>query len=154
MIAAAHRRNGLVLLAGLALLAGCSFEMPSFLGREGGGDSFYQLRGEPPPPPRGVPIRQAALERGLHGVILRVAGEAPTQGYWGAQLRPLNDGAPDAAGVLSFELLAIPPASPQAVGAQRTRVVTAAVFVPNKALEDLRGFRVAGAGAVETLPLR
>ena len=51
MIAAAHRRNGLVLLAGLALLAGCSFEMPSFLGREGGGDSFYQLRGEPPPAP-------------------------------------------------------------------------------------------------------
>ena len=42
----------------------------------------------------------------------------------------------------------------QAVGAQRTRVVTAAVFVPNKALEDLRGCRVAGAGAVETLPLR
>ena len=154
MIAAAQMRNGLVLLAGLALLAGCSFEMPSFLGREGGGDSFYQVRGEPPPPPRSVPIRQTALEHGLHGVILRVAGETPTQGYWGAQLRPLGNGAPDAAGLLSFELLAIPPASPQAVGAQRSRVVTAAIFVPNQALRDLRGFRVAGAGAVETLTLR
>jgi hypothetical protein len=40
------------------------------------------------------------------------------------------------------------------VGPARTRTLTAAIFVPNLALKDLRGFRVAGNGAVQTLPLR
>ena len=48
----------------------------------------------------------------------------------------------------------MPPAAPEAVGAERTRSLTAAVFMPNLALKNLRGFRVAGGGAVETLTLR
>ena len=97
-------RNGLLLLAAAGIAAGCSMEIPDFLGREGGGGGFYSVRGEPPPEPRSVPLRQAAAEPALHGVILRVAGEAPTQGFYSAQLRPLAGGAPDAAGILSFEL--------------------------------------------------
>jgi hypothetical protein len=148
-------RNGLSWLAGLVLLAGCSVDMPSFVGREGGGDGVYQLGGgTPPPAPRALALREAALEPGLHGTILRVIGEAPTQGYYGAALRPLGSGDPDAAGVLSFELVATPPAAAGTVGPARTRTLSAAIFVPNKALEDLRGFRVAGAGAVETLTVR
>jgi hypothetical protein len=145
-------RNGLLLLAGLALCA-CSMEIPSFLGREGTGSEFYSVRGQPPPDPVPVPLRQATLERALHGVIVRVDGEAPTQGYYAPALVPLAGGAPDAAGILSFELMAVPPTSPQAIGPARTRQITAAVFIPTLALKNLRGFRVSGGGTVHTLPL-
>jgi len=146
-------RNGLSLLVGAGLLAGCSMEIPGFVGREGQASGTYSLRREEAPPPRPVALRQAAAERALHGVILRVAGEAPTQGYYSATLRPIGTGA-DAAGILSFELVAVPPSAPEAVGPARSRTLTAAVFVPNLALKDLRGFRVAGLGSVQTLPLR
>jgi hypothetical protein len=151
MIGGGRMRNGLLLLAGLGL-CGCSMEIPSFLGREGGGGEFYNVRPEPPPDPVPVPLREATLERALHGVIIRVDGEAPTQGYYSAALVPLGNG-PDAAGILSFELMAVPPAAPEAAGPARTRQITAAVFIPTLALKNLRGFRVSGGGAVRTLPL-
>ena len=144
-------------MVALAALAGCSVEIPGFLGREGdtsGTAGTFRVRGEPLPDPRPVPLRAATLERALHGVIVRVEGEAPTWGFYGARLRPLGGGAPDAAGIMSFELVAIPPQPPEPAGAARSRLVTAAVFVPTLALKDVRGFRVAGAGQVQTLPLR
>ena len=144
--------NGLLLLAGLGLLAGCAFEVPSFLGREGGGDGTYQLGGEERPEPRQVPLRQAEAERALHGLILRVEGEARPQGYHTAELRPVGEA--DAAGILGFELVATPPSEVTPVGPARTRQLSAAVFLPNPVLEDLRGFRVAGGGTVRTLTLR
>ena len=108
MIRGGRLRNGLLLLVGAGLLAGCSMELPGFVGREGQASGTYSLRREEAPPPRPVYLRQAAAERALHGVILRVAGEAPTQGYYAAILRPIGPG-PDAAGILSFELVAVPP---------------------------------------------
>jgi hypothetical protein len=135
-------------------VAGCTMEIPDFVGREGGGAGSYSLRREPQPDPRPVPLRAATLERALHGVIVRVEGEAPTWGFHDAALRPLGGGAPDAAGIMSFELVAVPPQPPEPAGAARSRRLTAAVFVPTLALKDVRGFRVAGAGQVQTLPLR
>jgi hypothetical protein len=146
-------RNGLLLLASAWLLAGCSVEIPDFLGREGGDDSRYRLGGEELPDPVPVAMRSATAERALHGVIVRVEGEAPTQGYWGAELRPVGGGEPDAAGVVSFRFMAVPPASVEAVGPARTRQLSAAVFVPNLALRQTRAVRVAGIGTAETLPL-
>ena len=114
MIGGGTPRNGLALLAGLCLLAGCGGGMPSFLGREGSTDGVYNLRGEPLPEPRNLFLRQAAAEPALHGVILRVVGEAPTQGLVGRrapaarrrragrrrdrQLRARRDPAADGAG--------------------------------------------------------
>jgi hypothetical protein len=146
-------RNGLMLLAGVALLAGCSVEIPSFMGREGGGQGFYNVRGEPPPEPVRLALREATLERALHGVIIRVDGEAPTQGYFSAALVPLNNGVPDEAGIVTFEFMAVPPSTTQAIGPARSRQITAAVFLPTLALKNIRGFRLAGAGTAQTLPL-
>jgi hypothetical protein len=154
MIGGGRVRCGLMVLVALGPLAACSVELPSFVGREGQSDGAYRLGGEPLPEPRAVPIQQAVLERGLHGMILRVHGAAPSQGYYGAQLAPLAGGAPDAAGIVSFEFVAIPPDAPQAIGPARTRALSAAVFFPTLALEDMRGVRVAGAGSAQTLPLR
>ena len=144
-------RKGLVLLAGLLPLAGCSMEVPGFLGREGDASGFYSIRGEPAPEPVQIPLRIATLEPALHGVLIRVEAEAPTQGYYSARLEPLNDGRPDQAGIVTFQLLATPPASPGAIGPARTRAMSAAVFMPTLALKNIRAFRVAGGGNVVTL---
>ena len=132
-------RARFIILASLAALAGCTVELPGFLGREGSGTGSYQLNDdEPAPDPVAVPLRTAEAERALYGVIVRAQGVAPTQGYYGAQLAPTAAG-PDAAGILGFELIAIPPSLPEAVGPERTRLLDAAVFLPNLALRDLRG---------------
>jgi hypothetical protein len=154
MIGGGLMRNGLLLLAALGALAACSMELPSFLGREGTSEGFYNVRGEPPPEPRSVPVREAVLERGLHGMIVRVRGEAPTQGFYAARLAPVSGGEPDAAGIISFEFVAVPPSAPQAIGPARTRELSAAVFFPSLALKDVRGFRIAGAGSVQALVIR
>ncbi len=95
-------------------------------------------------------LREAAAERALFGVIVRVDGEAPSQGYYGAQLRPLAGSTAD---TLNFELVAVPPAGAEAVGSARSRELSAAVFVPNLMLKKLRTVRVSGGGAVRTLSL-
>ena len=150
-------RNGLLLLAGAgaSLLAGCGGGVPSFLGREGeGNNGFYTIGGAPPPaPPKPVPLRLATAEPALHGVIVRVESEAPQQGFYAAQLRPVGNG-PDAAGILSFEVVALPPDAPETIGPARTRTLSAAVFVPNLAMKNLRGVRVTGGGSTQTMPLR
>ena len=145
-------RNGLLLLASAWLLAACGGGMPDFLGREGG-TGYYRLGGEVPPEPVPVAMRSATAERALYGAIVRVEGEAPTQGYWGAALAPIGDGAPDAAGVVSFRFVAIAPAAAEAVGPARTRQLSAAIFVPNLALKQTRAVRIAGLNTAETLPL-
>ena len=98
-------------------------------------------------------MRSATAERALHGVIVRVEGEAPTQGYWGAELRPLGDGAPDAAGVVSFRFVAVPPAGVEAVGPARTRQLSAGSSSRTSRLRRPGRCGVAGLDAAETLPL-
>ena len=155
MIRAGSLLNGLLLLAAAGALAACSMDVPDFVGRDGGGDGFYRLGGEtPPPPPRPVALREATAERALHGVILRVVGETPTQGFFSATLVPLNGGAPDKAGILAFQFVASPPATPHTVGPPRTRIVSAGVFMPTASLKNLRGFRVDGMGSQQTVMLR
>ena len=147
--------KGLTLLATAGLAAGCSMEMPDFVGREGNaGNSFYSLRGEPVPDAVPVPMQSATTEPALYGMILRVEGVAPTWGYHTATLRPLSDG-PDGAGIMSFQFMAVPPGGSEPAGAPRTREISAAIFVPNISLKKLRGFRVTGVGGqVQTLPIR
>jgi hypothetical protein len=145
--------KALSLLAGLALLAGCSMEVPGFLGREGNAAGFYSVRGEPAPDPEPVALQTAVLERALHGVIVRVEAVAPTQGYYSATLVPLNDGEPDAAGIVTFQLVAMPPPEAQAAGPARTRTMSAATFLPTLGLKNVRAVRVAGVGTATTLTL-
>jgi hypothetical protein len=146
-------RNGLLLLAGAAVLAGCSMEIPDFMGRQSSSGTYnLNILGkkEPLPEPRPVQLRQAVAERALFGVIVRVTAEAPTQGWHTAQMVPVGTG-PDKAGILSFQLMALPPASPQPVGPVQTRVLTAAVFIPSITARKLNGYRVAGGTSIQTV---
>ncbi len=127
-------------------------DMPGFLGREGNANANYGAASkEDIPDPVPLPLTMAVAERAGGGVILRVEGVSPTQGFYAATLLPLNDGAPDAAGVVTLELVAVPPAAPGAVGPERTRQLSAAAFYPNRMLKPITGFRVRGGQNVITV---
>lgn len=88
-------------------------------------------------------IRDLTIERVPGGAIARVTGVADLQGPYEVRLMPLNDGAP-VGGVLSYELRALSvPYSP--VGTERSRTLTAAVFVTDQDLAGVREIRVLGA---------
>jgi hypothetical protein len=144
----------LLLALPMLLLAGCSVQVPEFLGRDGTGGGSYSLRPEPLPEPVPIPMRMARAERGLRGQIVRVEAVAPTQGFFAAELMPLGGGVPDANGVMSYRLVARPPQTPQAVGPERTRELHAAVFVPDRALRNMRAVRITGSNTSQTLSLR
>lgn len=157
----------LATLAGLALLAGCGVlpaserydpipdEEPE---RRRGAAVPGALAGlftrRPPELPDAVAVpglREAAVERTSGGVILRVTGVAPTQGYFSPTLAA--QGAPDAAGLLTVSFLAVPPLEPQAVGPERTRLLLAAAYASDLELRGVRGFRLVTGPTVRTLPL-
>lgn len=135
-------------------LAGCSAQVPDFLGREGDGGGAFTVRPDPLPDAVPLPMRSARAERGLRGYIVRVEAVAPTQGYHSAELVPLNGGQPDQNGVLPYELRARPPSTPQATGPEQTRELRAAVFVPTRALRNMNAVHITSATSAQTLPLR
>ena len=150
-------RRGLPLLLALAALSGCSTGIPDFLGREGDQSGTFTLGDDAPEgayDPVEVPLTAAVLERGLHGVIVRAESIAPSQGYYGAQLQPVGPAAgPDETGILALRLVALAPYTPQDIGPPQTRRLTAALFLQNVTLRDVKAIRVSGAGQSKTLPL-
>ncbi len=155
-------------LAACALLTGCTFALwdrpqpqPAEAAvEEDGGGGRSVLTGILTGPERVLPdavqvagLREASVERAFGGVILRVTGIAPTQGYFNAMLRPENGGQPDAAGIMTVTLVAVPPPAPEAVGPERTRLLLAGAFLQDRDLRDIRGFRVVAGGTSQTLPL-
>ncbi len=150
-------RRGLPLLLALAALGGCSNGIPSFLGREGEQTGTFTFGDDTPEgayEPVDVPLTSALIERGLHGVIVRVESIAPTQGYYAAQLAPVQaDIRADETGILTLRLTALAPTTPQDVGAPATRRLTAAFFLQNVTLRDVKAVRVVAGGQSQTLPL-
>ena len=161
--------NAVVSLAGAGLLAGCTFglwEAPpsdrntddaAVIRDEESGFLTGLLTNEPADLPDAVPVpvlRTAVLERGYGGVIVRVTGVAPTQGFFNATLLAENGGVPDAAGILTLSLVAVPPLTAEAVGPERTRLLLTAAFFQELELRTIRGFRVVAGQNSVTLPLR
>jgi len=87
-------------------------------------------------------LAEVVPEPALRGVILRATSIASTQGYHDAMLVAANGGAPDANGIVTFAFRATPPLGNQPVGPARSRMLTAAVFVHDSDLDEIRGFRV------------
>ncbi len=146
-------RHGLLTLGCLLGLAACSYEIPGFLGRQGSGELSYTLRSEPLPEPVAIPLREAVVDQGLYGLIVRVYGVAPTQGYYAGDLLAEGGGEPNAAGVLAYQLVAIPPDIQEAIGPERTRRIEAALFIPTLAQKRITAVQITGAGNVRTLRL-
>jgi hypothetical protein len=149
-------RKGLVVLAAVAAVSGCSVPLPGFL--------------RPSPPVQDVEVRtqtgllvapdgtvlmpalrMAELDRGVRGFIIRAESIAPTQGFFGADLRPLPQERPE---VLVLEFRARPPEGVAPVGAERTRVLTAGYFLRNRAATGIRSVIVVSGSNSATLNLR
>jgi hypothetical protein len=158
-------RFAVVTLAGALLVGGCTFDLGSNLPqRDRNTDSDATVRSEEQglltglftrtpvdlPDAVPVPMREANVERGYGGVILRVTGVAPTQGWFNAALLPAE--APDGAGVLTVSLVAVPPLAPEAVGPERTRLLMTAAFLQDLELREIRAFRIVASNQSVTLP--
>lgn len=134
-------RNGTLILMALVLLGGCGMRLPGSLNAGASRTAASAVPAAPVFDPV-LPLRQAQLERGLRGSILRVEAVAPTQGWYGAELVALDPGP--VPGVLAYEFRATPPEGAQAIGRERARLLTAAAFLPNPQLRGLRQIRVNG----------
>lgn len=153
-------------VAAATAIAGCSFDLGSIPPSDRNVDSEAEVRDEergllsglftrtPADLPDAVPVpmREATVERGYGGVILRVTGVAPTQGFYNAALVPENGGVPDAAGVMTVALVAVPPETREAVGPERTRLLMTGAFMSDRELRDVRAFRVVAGPNSVTLP--
>jgi hypothetical protein len=158
----------LLVLAAGAVAPGCTFALWDRAPPDRNVDSAVVVRDEeeglfsglftrqPPDLPDAVPVpqlRSAELEPAVGGMILRVTGVAPTQGFFNAALVPDGDGAPDAAGVVTVRLVAVPPETPELVGPERTRLLMTAAFIDRLNLRDIRAFRVVAGQNAVTLPI-
>jgi hypothetical protein len=88
-------------------------------------------------------VRQVRAERGDLGLIVWAEGVTATQGYWDAELRPV--GPVPEGGTLTLELRVRPPLEPQAVGPERTRLVTAGMALGAREAASFGAVRVVGA---------
>jgi hypothetical protein len=83
------------------------------------------------------------------GAIVSAAGLPPTQGWWGAKLLADNDGKP-VEGVVTYRFVVAWPtpgsADSQRVGPPESREVTAAAFLNNVRLAEVKKIVVVGAG--------
>ena len=89
--------------------------------------------------PRGLvgEVLSLKVDRLPGGAIINAMGLPPTQGYWSADLVPLNGGKPDK-GTLVYEFRLAPPPGPEPVGEKRSREVLTGLFVSD---QDLAGVR-------------
>ena len=89
-------------------------------------------------------ITTLKVERAAGGAIVRVNAVAQTQGSYEVFLTNDTDGEP-VDGVLTYTLKALTPSRITAQGSTASREITAATFVTDKTLRDVRRVRVVGA---------
>ncbi len=77
------------------------------------------------------------------GAIVRAMGLPTSQGYYSAELVPLNGEKPER-GVLKFEFRLLPPKDPNPAGTKRSREVLVGRFVSDQKLAGVRRIEVIG----------
>lgn len=99
-----------------------------------------------PQDPRPLVQQVTALEvaRQPGGAIIRASGLPPTQGWWKADLLPASDGVAED-GVLTYRFVVAQPLEPRRSSTPQSRELTAAVFLSDIRLQDVRKIVVQGA---------
>ena len=95
-------------------------------------------------------ITALRIDRMPSGAIIRATGLPPTQGYWDAELVPVNLGN-ETNGELIFELRLAPPATPRPVSTARSRDVFVATDLSNTQLRNVRRVTVVGSANRQTV---
>ena len=99
-----------------------------------------------PQDPRPLVQQVTALDvaRQPGGAIIHAAGLPPTQGWWQADLLPVNDGVAED-GTLTYRFVVSQPLEPRRVSTPQSREVTAAVFLSEMRLQEVSRIVVQGA---------
>ncbi|PTV97638.1 hypothetical protein C8J27_101755 [Rhodobacter aestuarii] len=94
-------------------------------------------------------VTKLEIKRTQGGAIVAATGMPPTQGWWGADLLAENDGSP-VDGVMTYRFVAAwpNPGSPagQRISTPESREITAAAFINNVKLAQVKKVVVIGAG--------
>lgn len=100
-------------------------------------------------------ITAMTLHRVSGGAMLMVTGVAPTQGWWDAELVPVDMGERPVSGVLAYRLLMAEPTPGSAdaarTGAPATREITVSRFISDVKLADVRKLVVEGANGARSM---
>ncbi len=88
-------------------------------------------------------VTSLVIDRTKGGAIIRAVGLPPTQGFWAAELVPI-EGSDAESGELVYEFLIFPPPKPQQVSTQRSREITVAAFLPDSRLNEIARITVRG----------
>jgi hypothetical protein len=89
-------------------------------------------------------VSEMQVHRVPEGAIVRASGVTATQGWWDAQLRPVNDAEP-LDGALIYEFVVAAPRRATGTGGDASRTVTAGVKLSNYDLAGVRRIVVRGA---------
>jgi hypothetical protein len=102
--------------------------------------------------PRGLvgEVVKLKVDRLPGGAIINAFGLPATQGYWEAELVPLNGELPDK-GVLTYEFRLLPPITPSNVGTKVSREVVVGKFVSDQSLLGVRRIKVIAAANSRTV---
>ncbi|RSK31975.1 hypothetical protein EJA01_12060 [Rhodovulum iodosum] len=108
-------------------------------------DGGAPARAAADPRPLVAEVVQMRVERMPGGAIVHATGRPPRQGYWEADLVPVNDERPEN-GTLAYEFRAAQPPAPTRAGTAPSREITAGRFVSDQTLAGVRRIVVIGAG--------
>lgn len=93
------------------------------------------------------PLVEAVLDLKVEpipgGAIVRARGRTPTQGWWQAELVPVDV---EDSGILVYEFRLLPPVTRTDVNTPQSRELDVAIYVSDYKLEFLREIVVQGAG--------
>ena len=89
-------------------------------------------------------VTNVTVEQTLSGAIVRATGLPPTQGWYDAALLPANDGQAED-GVLTYRFVVNQPLELRRTSTPQSREVTAAVYLSDIRLQDVRKIVVQGA---------
>jgi hypothetical protein len=140
-------RSLLVLGLG-ALLAGCGgfadsrLNPVNWFGRSEPRESIVLPAEAEDPRPLVETVQLLSVEPVPGGAIVRARGQTPTQGWWAAELVPLDI---EDAGSLVYEFRIVPPLTPTATNTPQSRQIDVAIFVSDIKLETVREIVVQGA---------
>lgn len=90
-----------------------------------------------------VTVTELRIAPSAGGAIIEARGLPPVQGWWGADLVPVESGE---AGTLAYEFRAVPAPAARRVGPPQGRELVVAAFASDARLAGVRTIRVDGAG--------
>lgn len=99
------------------------------------------------PRPLVAEVTALTIDRTPTGAIVRARGLPPTQGWWAAELVPVE--TEDPADVV-YEFRVVPPPAATPVSTPRSREIVVAAFIPNLQLAQVRRITVRGQNSART----